>query len=109
MAAGDITIGRRVRTIDELELPGDYFYNPGAEPDGAGHISLWFILPTAKSADHWAEPRSPHNGRHRIASPIWTIMEHEDGSVSAQPSIGLGAQPYYWHGYLDEGHRWREV
>jgi hypothetical protein len=108
MAAGEVTTGRRVFSIDELELAGDYFYE--LEVDQNGDRSLWFVLPTATSAHHHDEDGTyiPHNGRHRVASPSWTITENADGSLSAQPSIACGL-PVYWHGYLDEGHRWREV
>lgn len=32
-----------------------------------------------------------------------------DGSLEIRASIGCGPQPYYWHGYLDEGNVWRQV
>jgi hypothetical protein len=97
--------GRRVDSLDEITEPGDYWYNPAADPKG--HRSLWFLLPTAESRDAFAEPLSPHNGLHRIDS-TWTITDNPDGSVSAQPSIACGT-PVYWHGYLEPGNVWREV
>ena len=105
-----LTPARRVRSMDELIVPGDYYLGDG-EP---GSRSLWFLLPTAESADAFAEPRNPHNGPHRIAEKFpnrnvgWTITEHEDGSVSAQPSIACGL-PVYWHGFLEPGNVWRQV
>lgn len=110
MPPGDLSPARRVMSLDEVQQPGDYFYNAAAAPDADGQVSLWFLLPTA-DPDNALENsyERKHNGLHRIASPIWTITEHEDGSVSSQPSIGCGVQPYYWHGYLDPGNIWREV
>lgn len=108
---------RRVDSMDAIEHPGDYFYNPNADPNG--DHSLWFMLPTAVSQDSFAEPRSLHNGLHRIASPTWTITENADETISAQPSIAIeghdpavdepGGHHQFWHGYLDPGNVWRQV
>lgn len=105
MAAGDITTGRRRDSIEELELPGDYYLSPGPE-QGYGERGLWFVLPTAISVDPFAEPYNQHNGRARI-SYRWEIKDEMDGTVSAWPSIAVGLPPY-WHGYLEHG-VWREV
>jgi hypothetical protein len=102
-------IGRRVKSLDELQQPGDYCRLKE---------SVWFILPVElddESIPIWARPTTgdPFNGRHRIAQfddgSGWTFRECTDGSLEARPSIGCGVQPYYWHGYLDEGHHWRRV
>lgn len=33
-----------------------------------------------------------------------TVVEHEDGTITVSPSIGIGTSPNYdWHGYLEHG------
>jgi hypothetical protein len=33
-----------------------------------------------------------------------TVIEHEDGTITVSPSIGIGDPPAYdWHGYLERG------
>jgi hypothetical protein len=48
-----------------------------------------------------------------VTSPPWTFRECPDGSVEVRASILCGrseTEPSgYWHGFLDEGHVWREV
>ena len=114
-----LTPARRVRSMDELIVPGDYD-GPVNEVNAAGEAigrAIWFLLPIADadnprfhdhtSREAWLATQG--NGLHRIAEPPWTITEHEDGSVSAEPSIGCGEQPYYWHGFLEPGNVWRQV
>jgi len=106
MAAGDITVGRRVATMDDLELPGDYALG-SVDDDGDVRPQIWFLLPIHHGAtmyDHADEG----SGLHGISSPPWTFRECPDGSIEVRASIACG-HPVYWHGYLDEGHRWREV
>ena len=32
------------------------------------------------------------------------VIEHEDGTITVSPSIGIGKNPNYkWHGYLEHG------
>ena len=105
MAPGDLTTGRRVDDLDEME-PGDYCLR-GTESEGA---AVWFVLPDAVSASPFAEPYNQLNGRVRI--PVggetgWTMTEDPDGAITLNPSIAIGS-PVYWHGYLEHG-TWREV
>lgn len=97
----DVLVGRRVATVAEIEQPGDYCgplkgYTGGLE-------ACFFLLPNAPM------PRGTHGGHgsiHHVTFPPHTYRECEDGSLEIRASIG--AQPW-WHGYLDEGHRWRTV
>lgn len=107
--------GRRVTSLDELELAGDYCgpltgYTgpaPGVTTDQyAADISLglpavFFILPNGRDADAPPGARSVHH----VCSPPHVFRECADGSLEIRESIG--AMPF-WHGYLDEGHVWRE-
>ncbi|MGH9088255.1 MAG: hypothetical protein ACRDYZ_09110 [Acidimicrobiales bacterium] len=114
-------VGRRVASIAEIEQPGDYC-GPVDEVDGDDrHIgrAVWFLLPIADPADPfrqelhdragWIATRA--NGLHRVAEPPWTFRECSDGSLEIRASILCGAHEAdcepYWHGYLDEGHVWR--
>lgn len=102
--------------MDEIEQAGDYWYNPACDADG--NRSLWFMLPGAASRDHFAEPFNRRNGLNRIASPIWSITENADATLTSSPSIAIeghdpttdapGATSQYFHGYLINGN-WREV
>jgi hypothetical protein len=107
MAPGDLTPARRVAVMDDLDQAGDYALGSVLK-DGVSCKQIWFLLPTHKGADKF-DRVDEHSGLHGIGEPTWTIIEHEDGSVSASPSIGCGDQPYYWHGYLDPHNVWREV
>lgn len=109
--------GRRVASMGAIQDPGDYWYNPDADTE-KGARSLWFMLPTAMSRNHWEEPRSLHNGLHRISAPPWSITENADATLTASPSIAIeghdpavdapGEVHQFWHGYLERG-VWREV
>lgn len=99
---GALLTGRRVASFAELERAGDYFgpVNAGlsVEPEAR---AVFFYLPNAK------EPGAPAEQRrvHWVKVPPHTVRECADGSLEIRASIG--AQPW-WHGYLDEGHLWRE-
>ena len=102
----DPVIGRRVALNDERPPaypatmePGDY-YGPYW---WSGRMMVTFLLPIA----HNAEPPEAHYP-HSVASPPHVFRECEDGSLEIRESIAAGS-PVYWHGYLDEGHVWREV
>lgn len=91
-------IGRRVNSMDEVELPGDYF-GPTTRYTG-NKTAVFFLLPIAH------EPGAAPGAvtLHHVASPPHVFRECDDGSLEIRESIG--AFPY-WHGYLDEGHVWR--
>jgi hypothetical protein len=85
MAAGDITIGRRVAEGASF-AEGDY----GKSADG-----VWMVRP----------PRS-----HLGSLINHEVVEHEDGTITVSPSILLqyGDGEVLWHGFLERG-VWREV
>lgn len=101
-------IGRRVKTIEEIEKPGDYCgpikgYT-GDKP------AVFFLLPTARDKDAKGGQRSVHH----VTFPPHTYRECSDGSLEIRASIlSRGTNANYhtweWHGYLDEGHIWRTV
>lgn len=101
-----LTTGRRVSSIAELEEGGDYC-GPITQSDGLPRI--FFLLPGARDPEATGGRRSVHS----VTSPPWTFRECPDGSVEVRASILCGrseTEPSgYWHGFLDEGHVWREV
>lgn len=103
-----LTPARRVATLDDLEQAGDY---SGPHPiirDGAEDKVVWFLLPIHHGAGKFDRP-DEGSGIHGVYEPPWTFRECPDGSLEIRASIGCGPQPYYWHGYLDEGNTWRQV
>lgn len=93
-------IGRRVATVSEIEQPGDYcgpiMGHHHSDP-AQDRPSVLFI------------PPSGSRSRHRVASPPHVFRECADGSLEIRESIACGVSSgVYWHGYLDEGHVWRE-
>ncbi len=101
MAAGELTPGRRVEwpggdmpcdwTASE---PGDYVkvpehVHPTRRSDGQ---PVWYV-------------RDP-NGRIG-ALVTHQVTEHDDGTITVQPSI-LDGMPGGWHGWLERG-VWREA
>jgi hypothetical protein len=103
--------GRRVESLAEITQPGDYYYQP-AKTSGGGTDSpadnrpyVFFLLPIAR--DEGVPPAA--RAIHACSSPPHRFRFCEDGSVEIRESLGCGPAPYYWHGYLDEGHEWRQV
>jgi hypothetical protein len=95
-------IGRRVATVDDLERAGDYCgpmpcFTCEGEPS-----ACFFLLPNAR--DEGAE--GPQCSVNHVHFPPHTFRECPDGSLEIRASIG--GMPW-WHGYLDEGHVWRQV
>ena len=114
MAPGTLTAGRRVASFDELDRAGDYMLGQ-VEVEGEDRPYLWFLLPIHEGETKFDRP-TPGCGVHGIGSPPWTFRECDDGSVEVRASIltweSEGDNPrarQVWHGYLDEGHVWREV
>jgi hypothetical protein len=107
MAPGDLSPARRVATFDDITQAGDYCL-ASVLRDDVPTPQVWFLLPTHKGADKY-DRVDEHSGLHGVSEPPWTFRECPDGSLEIRASIGCGGQPYYWHGYLDEGNVWREV
>lgn len=108
---GDVLVGRRVSSIDDIELPGDYCLTGEVDADGnSTGRGIWFLLPIHRGRSKYERP-TPGSGLHRVSEPPWTFRECPDGSIEIRASIACGrhdAGGEYWHGFLDEGHRWRE-
>jgi hypothetical protein len=70
---------------------------------------VWFLKPNAR------DPGVPTRARsvQHVVCPPHTFRECPDGSLEIRASIGDTAGPGTesdgWHGYLDEGHVWRQV
>jgi hypothetical protein len=92
--------GRRVQSIGEIERPGDYC-GPVRGYTGDKE-ACFFLLPNARDEGATGGQRSVHH----VCFPPHTYRECPDGSLEIRASIG--AMPF-WHGYLDEGHVWRQV
>lgn len=109
-------IGRRVATFAELERGGDYCFvadnvvrvDPETQEPIERRPTIFFLLPMARDADVPLWARSVH----KVCEPPHVFRHCDDGSIEVRESIGCGSraegEPYYWHGYLDEGHVWRE-
>jgi len=100
-------IGRRVQSVGEIERPGDYC-GPGLF--GGSTMSCFFLKPNAR--DEGVPPRA--RSVQHVDFPPHTYRECPDGSLEIRNSIGnlIGGDPATddgWHGYLDEGHVWRQV
>jgi hypothetical protein len=101
-------IGRRVGSIAEIEKPGDYY---GPDTDYTGGIpAVFFLKPNARDED---APPGARSVQH-VCSPPHVFRERPDGSLEIRNSIGnlIGGDPATddgWHGFLDEGHVWRQV
>jgi hypothetical protein len=100
-------IGRRVDSIDKLERPGDYYGPDTGYTNGVA--AVFFVKPNV--------PDDRKHGRiSHVVSPPHRFRECPDGSLEIRESISdrTRDQPADspgdgWHGYLDEGHVWRQV
>lgn len=105
-------IGRRVATFAELERGGDYCFvadnvvrvDPETQEPIERAPTIFFLLPGARDEGTVGGMRSVH----QVQEPPHVFRHCADGSLEVRESIGCGEPPYYWHGYLDEGHAWRE-
>lgn len=89
------------------ELPGDYV-GPVMGYTG-GLPAVFFLKPNARDPD--APNRRARSIQH-VVSPPHTFRECSDGSLEIRASLGNVHKDGVddgWHGYLDEGHRWRKV
>ena len=117
-----LTVGRRLPVVEIAYAYGNvkprYRMTVPTEPgDYCGPLvgytgdlpSVFFLKPNARDAD---APRSARSIQH-VTSPPHTFRECPDGSLEIRASIGETARGSSerdgWHGYLDEGHVWRQV
>jgi hypothetical protein len=103
-----ITPARRVASLDDLTQAGDYTGPDSIMYGDEERQMVRFLLPLHEGKD-WGDRPTQGSGVHMVTSPPWTFRECPDGSLEIRASIGCGPQPYYWHGYLDEGNIWRQV
>ena len=105
----DNMIGRRLPVV-----PGQHPY-PQQPGDYCGPVmgytgdkpAVFFLKPNAR------DPRVPPVARavQHVTSPPHTFRECPDGSLEIRASLGDNhgaAGSDGWHGYLDEGHKWRK-
>lgn len=89
------------------EVPGDYC-GPTSIYTG-GVPSVFFLKPGARDEGVPAARRSVQH----VSSPPHVFRECPDGSLEVRASISDKArgsdESDGWHGFLDEGHVWREV
>lgn len=106
-----ITIGRRLPVVDGKPTwpteAGDYV---GPVYGFTGDLpAVFFLKPGARDPDSNPRIRSLQH----VVSPPHTFRECADGSLEIRASISDrakgGTDSDGWHGYLDEGHRWRQV
>lgn len=111
MAPGDVTIGRRVSNFTDIERPGDYSGPTTVTSGGVSYQRVFFLKPNARDDNAPLIARSVQ----WVRIPPHTLRECPDGSLEIRQSIGdtradspeSGSDG--WHGFLDEGHRWRQV
>jgi hypothetical protein len=103
-------IGRRVASMADIERPGDYF-GPVTGYTGDKE-ACFFLKPNARDEGVSARSRSIQH----VCFPPHTYRECAGGSLEIRASISNltagdvgGASDDGWHGYLDEGHVWRQV
>lgn len=72
-------LGKKVEWDSQILKPGEY----SKTPDG-----VWYGC-------------SPNGEMCNLAGH--TIVEHEDGTITVSPSIGIGKNNERWHGYLEHG------
>lgn len=105
------THGRRVDSFDAIEQAGDYFGPEPIDDHGTTKRVVWFLLPIHEGKAKYDRP-TRGSGIHAVYEPPWSFRECPDGSLEIRASIACGRpepEGEYWHGYLDEGHVWREV
>lgn len=83
--------------------PGDYCGPTGAYTNGKPSVT--YLLPNARDDDAPPGARSFHH----VTSPPHSFRECADGSLEIRESISAQPGNTGWHGYLDEGHVWRQV
>jgi hypothetical protein len=85
--------GRRVKSMDGLERPGDYVV---LFAEDGGIRALWAVLPHGQ----WC--RIPAVGYGVGGEPEWKVSVDEDGAATVEPSINMHP-PHAWHGWIRHG------
>jgi hypothetical protein len=102
-----------VGTISEIERPGDYCGPDTITSGSETYQRVMFLKPNARDPDAPPIARSIQ----WVKIPPHSVRECADGSLEIRDSIGATrsrmageeGQSDGWHGFLDEGHRWRYV
>jgi hypothetical protein len=84
------------KRVDERPSEEGQYPFPRLQPGeyGKGRDRVWYCVPP-----DWDNARPGNLGAH-------SITEHEDGTITASPSILISdGQGYSWHGYLERGVR----
>lgn len=98
MSVGDTMQGRR--------LPDAVFGEPGDGWDQWKLLELGSYLKSTSGAGFIVWHITLPSGIQFTLGPNHKVTEHEDGTITASPSIYDA--PEGWHGYLERG-IWREV
>lgn len=93
--------GRRLQAIDGI-LPDLSDFKAG---DYCGPVTTY----TAGTPVVFYRLPTEYMSFGHVASPPHKFRECSDGSLEVRESILHTSQFGVWHGYLDEGHNWREV
>jgi hypothetical protein len=105
----ETTAARRVATMGDLRRRGDYTGPHDVDDHGSIVQYVWFLLPLHEGWTKFDRPTAG-SGLHSVRQPPWTFRECPDGSLEIRASIACGRgskDGEYFHGYLDEGNRWR--
>ena len=97
----------------EIERPGDYWGPSTATAGDETFERVFFLKPNARDDDAPPIARSIQ----WVKIPPHTYRECPDGSLEIRNSIGdtrsrmegEEGESDGWHGFLDEGHVWRQV
>lgn len=65
------------------------------------HDGLWYCVPPGKDWFHFTGCLGDGASHHKV-------IEHEDGTITVNPSILITSHVGTWHGFLEKG-VWREV
>lgn len=89
--------GQRVDDVENPQEPHPQLPEGGYRREKQGETWVWMARP----------PGTPHSGSLRNHD----VTEHEDGTITVEPSILIrsswAGEPYEWHGWLRAG-EWSE-
>lgn len=94
--------GRRVMPDAAGYLKADSMREPGSYGRATFDFAAKFGPGAARH--NWWDVRAPDGSTCALNPAIHTVTEHEDGTITAHPSIVTST----WHGWLERG-VWRSV
>jgi len=103
-----MTIGRRVTSLGEIRADRRHTSGPGQRLDRRPGKPASYLKPNAR--DENAPPVRPQRPARRIPAAHlpgvpWTARWEIRASIGSV----VGGEDDGWHGYLDEGHTWRQA